>query len=127
MFIEEHKARSLKRLREGDSTDLYCSVPRIVENIVEEVHRSLDSFSIPTKDADIKLRCRERLHHEEGIKEVTTSLVKRYGEVYQELIEQEARMHVEEDMGYIPKRNDYNDPYFWDKWKAANETIICWI
>jgi len=127
MFVSEHKAESLKRLRKSDPTSLYSVAPRIVEGIVEEVHRSLDSFSIPTEDPDVKLRCREKMHHEEGIREVTAELVRRYGEVYQELIGQEARMHVQEDMGYIPRKIDYNDPYFWPKWKEQYETIICYV
>ena len=121
MFVEEHQAKSLKRLRESDPTSLYSVAPRIVGGIVEEVHRSLDSFSLPNKDPDIKLRYREKLHHEEGIAEVTESIVRQYGEIYREIIKQEAKMHVEEDMGYIPKKTDYNDPYFWAKWKSKYE------
>jgi len=124
MHATEHTKNSLKRLEEKDSSQLYHFVPKIIEEIVRETHLAMDSKSLVTKDSDKKLRSREILHHEEGIRTITEELSKQYGEIYRQLIEQEARAHVLEDMHFIPKKADYEDKTFWDRWKAQYETIM---
>ncbi len=124
MYQSEHMQKSMERLRKDDPTGLYAKVPRIVEAAVSEVHSNLDAFFVKSDNPEERLRCREKLHHEEGIRQVTEKIVRRFGEIYKPIILQEARAHVQEDMGYIPQESDYKDPNFWPKWKAVNETIL---
>ena len=124
MHHEEHTKRSLKRLRENDKTELYNTVPRLVEQIVSEIHSTLDSSFIPSDDSDEMLKHREKLHHREGIEEVTEKLTKKYGEIYRSIILQEATAHVKEDMHSIPKKSDYQYSDFWPRWQARYELIF---
>ena len=124
MNHEQHKQRSLERLRKQDETGLYALAPKIVEEIVTEVHRTLDSFFIPSDNSDEMLKHREKLHHKEGIEQITKKLVKQYGQIYKPIIQQEATAHVQEDMGYLPEESDYRDKHFWPKWQAKNEIIF---
>ena len=73
------------------------------------------------------LKHREKLHHEEGIEKITEELTKKYGEVYRTIISEEAKTHVKDDMGYIPKKTDYETPHFWPKWQAKNEIQCAWL
>ncbi len=124
MHSSEHFKKSLERLEKNDPTQLYAAVPRIIEKIVEEVHKSLDQYFIPSDNSDNILLHREKLHHEEGIKKITRELTQQYGKAYRRVIEQEARQHVLEDMFFIPKRADYKDKTFWDRWKAQHEMTM---
>lgn len=127
MLHPQHLQKSLERLKNKDETGLYALAPRLIEEIISEVHRTLDSFFIPNDDPNEMLKHREKLHHEEGIREVTKKIAKQYGKTYRKIILQEARTHVQDDMGYIPKKLEYKDRNFWPKWQAQNETQCSWL
>ena len=44
MHHAEHTRKSLERLKNHNETSLYSTAPKIIENIIIEVHKSLDSF-----------------------------------------------------------------------------------
>jgi len=126
MHTSEHKQRILKTLKE-QGNDLYSLAPRIVESIVEEVNRALDAGFEKSEDPDEMLRHRERMHHLEGIEQVTEELTRNYGEIYKELIRQIATQHVRDDMNQVPRREDYQRPGFWKNWSSQNETLCSWL
>lgn len=126
MLSSEHKIIIIAEFKlEGN--ELYSAAPRIVEAIIEEVNKALDEGSARFKNPDEKLKCRERMHHTEGIEAITKELTKAYGEIYKELIKQAATKHVIDDMGGIYKKHDYQNPHFWPKWKAQNKTQYAWV
>ena len=118
-----HFKKSLEKLSKNDSTGLYSLAPKIVEQIIHEVHSSFDEYFVPRRDSMKMLRHRAFLHHDEGIKKITEKLVKEYGEIYKPIIEQEAQEHVKDDMGYIPRKEEYSQKNFWENWSERNETL----
>lgn len=118
MLSHEHKTRILARLRK--ECELYSVVPRLIEEIVDEANYSLDAGFVRSEDPDEMLRHRERMHHAEGIRQITIDLTKRYGEIYQDVIREATTQHVIDDMGRVPGKSDYEDKNFWPKWKRKN-------
>lgn len=122
MKREEHKSRIIKVLRE--SNELYLQVPNTIEGIIDEVNDYLDSEFVYSHDSDEMLKHREKRHHRECIEILVEKLSRKYGEKYSSTILEIAEQHVKDDMGYVPKKEDYADKYFWEKWKAKNEMFL---
>lgn len=126
MFHHEHMASSRQRLRE-QGNDLFSLAPKIIEEILEELHSEFDKHYNPSLKLEVRVKHRAILHHQEGIEEITRKLTKRYGAIYEDLIRQEAREHVIADMGKVYRKKDYQEPCFWPHWREVNETICAWI
>jgi len=119
-----HFKKSLERLAKSDPTSgLFSQKRQLIEEIVHKVHSTFDEHFVYRRDSWKMLHHRAYSHHEEGIKEITEKLVKEYGEIYKPIIEQEAREHVKDDMGYIPRREEYSEKNFWQNWSERNETL----
>jgi len=123
MLHPQHVQKSLERLAKSDSTGLYSLAPKIVEEIVHEVHGTFDEHHVRTGNPIEDLKHRAFLHHQEGIRQITKMLTKEYGKTYKDLIRQEAQQHVKDDMGYIPRKEEYSQKNFWQNWSERNETL----
>ncbi len=124
MLYPEHLKESLERTKE-QYPELYEKDRKKVVKILSRIHKMLDADFNP--GAEEPLSHRERMHHQEGAEEIMQILTKEFGTEYEDIIFQEAKQHVIDDMGQFYTRSDYERPYFWDKWKLMNEDITCWI
>lgn len=119
MEEQEHRERILKVLQEKkEFVDLD---PEKVEQIINKVNCYLDAYASYGDEPDTRIAHREIRHHTDGIEELTERFSLIYGKRYSYLIRSIAEKHILDDMGYIPKKEEYSSPYFWSKWKAKNE------
>jgi hypothetical protein len=103
MRFDKHVESSLEAIQD-ENPGILENYPGMVEKIVREVHLWMDSFYA----AGIRsMAHRTYLHHEEGIASAKKTFTENYGEMWGNLAEQEARRHVLDDCGKIPRRRDY--------------------
>jgi len=116
----EHLRESVERVKQTN-WKLYEKDPAKIRKLLCRIHKTLDAYFDPS--AENLLAHREVLHHREGVEQVTAE----FGVEYENIIRYEAARHVIADMGQVYMRGDYRTAYFWERWKARNEEIICWV
>jgi hypothetical protein len=122
-----HLKSFIKRMKKNDP-GFYNWNRKVLGQMMPELHSWFDEFAFKKiningenydyTQEETKIRHREQRHHEEGVQEITEILTEEYGDKYKSLIEQEAYCHVYADMGRIPKKREYEDEYFWQKWEG---------
>lgn len=131
METRVHQMNSYKRLKAKDS-DFYYKHLRVIAPLVRDIHKWFDEFAGTTgKDREgrrydytsdsegpiyTQMKHREQRHHYDGLIGCIIKFTDKYGPEFKQIIENEAKEHILEDMGYIPNEDDYKDRNFWISW-----------
>ncbi|MBU2576414.1 MAG: hypothetical protein KKF50_01710 [Nanoarchaeota archaeon] len=120
MKFDEHLSLSIKRI-EREKAKFYENNTKTLIEMLKELHHWFDEFADGKTTDHRKIR-----HHQEGVEEISQELTKRYGTDYRDIISHEAERHVRTDTyGIIPKKRDYEDPFFFQKLEQNNSSS--WI
>jgi hypothetical protein len=107
--------------------DIYEREKRETFNLIKAIHLWLDELYEKKGEnfdySQYPLSHREARHHLEGINECTECLSNKYGSKYSKVIRREASKHVEDDMHFIPKKQDYLKLDFWENWSLRYESF----
>ena len=123
--IAEHFVRSLENV-ERKYPELYLQEKETIEKLILEVHEWLDYYCGKTgEDEEGKydftgrsiIRHRRKRHHLEGINKAVEIFSCLYGGKFTDVIRQEARQHVIDDMGEVLFAEDYHQIGFWKKYE----------
>ena len=120
MEFPEHFDGSFYRIRLNNPQFL-IDHREVICKLLAELHIWFDEFA-KTKGEGFdytgrrKIRHRQERHHWEGILEAIAKFTAKFGEEYRDIIEQEAKQHVIDDMGRILYADDYLEPGFWSKY-----------
>lgn len=110
-WIETHIEHSMKNIRER-YPEIYEERRKILEELIRELHVWFDYFAgKKEKDYDYTginfIKHREKRHHIEGIKVAVEIFTRKYGKEFTDIVEEEGRRHVIEDMAYVYSELDY--------------------
>jgi hypothetical protein len=118
--FQEHFDGSFYRIK-LNSPQFLIEHREVICQLLAELHNWFDEFS-GTKGEGYdftdrrKIRHRAMRHHWEGIWEAVAKFTQKYGPEYHDIIEQEAKQHVKDDMlGKILYADDYLEPGFWSR------------
>ncbi|MBU0929551.1 MAG: hypothetical protein KJ623_00575, partial [Nanoarchaeota archaeon] len=99
---------------------LYEENKETIDKLIIELHEWFDQYSKPPLAQKYgyidrtKIRHRRELHHIEGIRWAEDLFTKKYGEDFRNIILEESKIHVIDDMGKILEMGDYYVIGFWN-------------
>jgi len=117
METEKHIKKSLDRISKVYPL-VYNNNKETIDKLLVELHEWFDFFLIPPCSKIFGyagrncIKHREQRHHIEGIKVASYVFERKYGKEFREIILEESREHVIDDMGELYSFDDYT-PRFW--------------